>query len=231
LKKVLFITVVVIAIFMLSETSSGFPVSFSVNGTIGGGYYAMSQLNRTLNNLSRTYKIKIEEIDSGINLSLGARAWVLGIAGINAGYEKLLAETTFDNGELLFSYKVPATIYKFGAIVKAYSVPSALDFCIGANVCLIRATYGTNTFYEGDELIATRVLKEYKGEDTGYEFLGEIHTNFLRPLEVGVQFGYRLLKVNEFTNKQGEPVEFEPYVKAKADYSGLFFYIMAGVRI
>ena len=218
---------VVIACLILAasvSTLNAFPLSFSVNGSIGMGYYSMSRLNATLAKVSRSEGIRIEDVKNGINVGLSGRVWLFDLAAVNVGYERFWAESSIETDELILSFKMPADVYFIGATVRAYSSPSALDICIGSNICKVKSTYGTN-LYSG------RILREYKGEDTGYEFFTEIHTNFLKPLEVGAQLGYRYMKVSEFKDKEGQTVEFEPGVQAQIDYSGLYFYIMAGIRI
>jgi hypothetical protein len=55
-------------------------------------------------------------------------------------------------------------------------------------------------------------------------------TNFLSPLQFGIMLGYRGLKIKEFEDRYGDLASFEPSGKVmEIDYSGVFFYVTAGV--
>ena len=57
-------------------------------------------------------------------------------------------------------------------------------------------------------------------------------TNFVKPLQFGLMLGYRGIKVKSFEDRYGDLAYFEPaHVVMEVDYSGVFFYVTAGVGL
>ncbi|MDD4857928.1 MAG: hypothetical protein PHD74_07460, partial [Candidatus Krumholzibacteria bacterium] len=124
----------------------------------------------------------------------------------------------------VLSYRAPADVYTVGAVCLAYRIENVLDLCVGTNLCFVNSVFGTNETVE-------RRFSEYDGDDVGYEMYAEAHTNFLNPIEVGFQLGYRGLKIDTFTDRYGDVAYFEAGRKMVVDYSGVFFYLIASIRI
>ncbi len=217
---VFFLTVLVLA-FARAES---FPLGFSVVGGIGAGYYDMEALNTHLGHVAQERNVKFDGLTSGVNFRIEGRAWMYGLVALTGGFEHFWGETESEGSSATLSYRAPGDVYTVGAIVAAIKIENAMNLCVGSNYCFAEAVYGTNEVIE-------RRFSEYKGKDEGYEIYAEAHTNFMNPIEVGFQLGYRGLKITDFTDKYGDPASFEPGMKMEIDYSGLFFYFTTAIRL
>jgi hypothetical protein len=207
-----------------SAYASSFPIDFSVTGGIGAGYYAMDGLNRHLGITAQSENVTIDRIESDVNCRIEGRLWLMNCIALCGGYEHFWAATDAQDTSTVLSYRAPADVYTVGAIYSAYSVENVVDLCVGTNVCFVSSVFGTNEAVE-------RRFSEYEGDDVGYEIYAETHTNFLKPIEVGFQLGYRGLKIDAFENRYGNVSYFEEGGKMVVDYSGVFFYLLASIRI
>ena len=112
-----------------------------------------------------------------------------------------------------------------GGVVKALVLPLIIDLNIGVSKSFATSIYGTNQEF-------ARRLEEFKGDDDGYELFVEAMTNFVNPLQFGLMLGYRGLKIQGFEDRYGDIAYFEPsHVLIEADYSGVFFYVTAGIGL
>lgn len=207
------------------DSADAFPIGVSVRGGIGMGYYSMSELNNHIRTIGYSVSIPLSELENGINVNVHGRLWLFDRIAVSAGYERFWAETTYDLGSYPIEYKGPADVYTIGGVLSIFSFPDLIDINFGVNGCIARSVFGTNIF-------SGRLLTEFKGNDNGYEAFAEIATNFIRPVELAFQLGYRGIKVESYENKYGDVMYFpDPYVRVQLDYSGAFFYITAGIRI
>ncbi len=212
---------------ILTGSAFSLPIGFSAFGGLGTGYYAMSHLNSHIGNIGQDLGVPIEGISSGINITLQGRIWFINRIAITGGYERLWADTEAESAEITLSYKAPCNLYFIGAAGTIISLPEVLDFNVGVNYTFASATFGTNLDFG-------RRLREFKGSDNGYEIFAEVTTNFIRPVEVGFQMGYRGLKIDGLVDKYGDsPDDYYDYMdyQFKLDYSGVFFYITVGIRL
>jgi hypothetical protein len=208
----------------VSVPASSFPLGLSVVGGIGAGYYSMGDLNRHLGLIAQSKHITLDDITGGVNARVEGRVWILDQLGITGGYEHFWGATDAEGTSSSLSYRAPTDGYTVGAIVVLLHVPDVVNLCVGVNGCFARSVYGTN------ELVARR-LSEFKGQHQGYEVFGEAHTNFIDPIEVGFQLGYRGLVIDSFTDKYGREAYFDSGMKMRLDYSGVFFYLTTAIRI
>jgi hypothetical protein len=201
-----------------------FPLGVSVTGGIGAGYYDMAELNRHIGLAAQDRHVAIETLTSAINFRVEGRLWLFSQVALTGGYEHLWGDTEAQGTDATLSYRAPSDVYTVGGIVAVLKIENVVDLCVGASRCFASSVYGTN------EVVARR-LTEYKGTDRGYEAYAEAHTNFLNPIEVGFQLGYRGLAVETFKDKTGEVSFFEPGRKIQIDYSGAFFYLTTAIRL
>jgi hypothetical protein len=219
-------TVIALLVAAPWAAAYSFPFGISLRGGAGIGYYSMSELNAHLRIVNRAYDVRIPELGSGINVMLQGRLWLFDFAAASAGYEHFWGETEIDPEEgSQITYKAPADIYTIGGAVRVFEVEDVTDINLGLNVCYARTTFGTN-------LLNPRRLSEFKGDNWGFELFAEAATNFLNPVEVAFQMGYRGLTVGSFVDKFDDPGFFpDSATEIEVEYSGFFFYICAGMRI
>ena len=166
----------------------------------------------------------LDELSSGVNFRIEGRVWMFDLFAVTGGFEHFWGATESEGTASSLSYRAPSDVYTLGAIVAVLKIENAFNLCVGSNLCFAESVFGTN------EVIARR-LSEFKGEDQGYEIYAEAHTNFLNPIEVGFQLGYRGLAIETFTDKYGDTASFEPGMKMEIDYSGAFFYFTTAIRL
>lgn len=204
--------------------ASAFPVGFSVNGGVGAGCYSMSALDDHIALIARERDLSLDDLGPGVTFRIEGRVWMAGWAGIAAGYQHFWGESEVETETSTLGFHAPADVFHVGAIVAVARIPGAVDACLGANVCRVATAYGTN---ELDEFHLT----EFKGHDSGYEAYAEIHSNFIDPIEIGLQIGYRWLAVDALDDKFGERAFFDADTPASIDYGGAFFYLTTAIRI
>lgn len=204
--------------------AESFPLGVSIVGGIGYGYYDMEALNVHLGHVAQERNVKFDGLTGGVNVRIEGRAWMYDFVALTGGFEHFWGETESEGTSSTLSYRAPCDVYTVGAVVAAVRIENVMNLCAGANVCFAHAVYGTNEVIE-------RQFSEYKGENEGYEIYAEAHTNFLNPIEVGFQLGYRGLVIEEFTDKYGDTASFEPSIKMELDYSGMFFYFTTAIRL
>jgi hypothetical protein len=206
--------------------ADSFPVSFSAKGGIGQGYFSMSELNSQIASMRQYYDANLSELKNGFNVYLEGRIWFFGRFAALAGFEHYWAENTMDTGEFTLTYKAPTSVFLLGGVMTVFTVPKLVDLNIGVRGSLAKAIYGTNEFTESD------YVSEYKNNGYGWDIFAEVNTNFIRPVEVGLMLGYRGLKVKDLKNKFDETATFiHSDDSVVLDYSGIFFYLTAGVRL
>lgn len=217
---------VALAILSLAAAPAGsFPIGFSAVGGIGVGYYDMAALNQHLGHVAQDLGVaSLDELSSGVNFRIEGRVWMFDQFAATGGFEYFWAATESQGSTSTLSYQAPADVYTFGAIVALLRIEDVFNLCVGSNLCFAESVYGTN------EVVARR-LSEFKGEDQGYELYAEAHSNFLNPIEVGFQLGYRGLAIKTFKDKYGNTASFEPGIKMEIDYSGAFFYFTTAIRL
>lgn len=217
---------IAIATLSLAAAPAGsFPLGFSAVGGIGAGYYDMAALNQHLGHVAQDLGVSsLDELSSGVNFRIEGRVWIFDQVAGTGGFEHFWGATSSEGTESSLSYQAPADVYTFGAIVAVLRIENAINLCVGSNLCFAESVFGTN------EVIARR-LSEFKGDGQGYEVYAEAHSNFLGPIEVGFQLGYRGLAIETFTNKYGDTAFFEPGLKMEIDYSGAFFYFTTAIRL
>jgi hypothetical protein len=207
-----------------AQLAHSFPIGLSANGSIGFGYYSMADLNSHLDIIRQEKHIKLDELGSGVNFKVEGRIWLFNQVAIVGGYEHYWAESVSEGSSTTLSYKVPADVYNIGLVVTVLRLENTIDLCLGVNRSSAEAVFGTN------EIVGRR-LAEFKGKNAGYAVYGEIHTNFINPIEVGLQVGYRGLKINDMKDKWGDEAVFDDGAKITIDYSGAFFYLTTAIRI
>lgn len=213
------------ALSLAAAPAGSFPIGFSAVGGIGAGYYDMAALNQHLGHVSQDLGVaSLDELSSGVNFRIEGRVWMFNLFAVTGGFEHFWGATGSEGTASSLSYQAPADVYTLGAIVAVLKIENAINLCVGSNLCFAESVFGTN------EVIARR-LTEFKGEDQGYEIYAEAHSNFLDPIQVGFQLGYRGLAINTFTNKYGDTASFEPGMKMEIDYSGAFFYFTTAIRL
>jgi hypothetical protein len=222
-KTVLTIIAVLLLTLAPIQNVFGFPIGISIHGGLGKGYYSMEELNDNLNELRLDLDSNLSDLSNGTNVMLHGRLWFLGRIAVTFGYEHFWGESEILTTEAPILIKAPANVYSIGGIVTPLSIPVFADFNIGASMSFISCIYGTNQEF-------SRILEEFKGNDTGYQIYAEAMTNFLTPLQFGLMLGYRGLKIQEFEDRYGDLGFFEPSgAVMEIDYSGVFFYLTAGV--
>ena len=219
------LTIIALLLFVLApvQNAFGFPIGISVHGGLGKGYYSMEELNDNLNELRLELDSNLSDLSNGTNVMLQGRLWFLDRIAATVGWEHFWGETEIQSIDSQILIKAPASVYSIGGILTAVSIPVFTDFNIGASILYISSIYGTNQEF-------SRILEEFKGSDTGYRIYAEAMTNFLTPLQFGLMLGYRRLKIKEFEDRYGDLGFFEPSgAIMELDYSGVFFYVTAGV--
>ncbi|MCK4236769.1 MAG: hypothetical protein KAX38_06595 [Candidatus Krumholzibacteria bacterium] len=218
------IAMMVVLSISCTPASTG-PIGLSVTGGIGTGYYSMKAMNDHINEVRQDLGTALDDLSSGINVSLRGRLWFFERYAVSVGYEHFWGYTETESGDYTVTFKAPADIYSVGGVMNVISFPNLIDLNIGISRCVARSVYGSNMLTMG-------MLKEYKAIDSGYELYAEATTNFLRPVEVGFQLGYRGLKVKDLEDKFGDRACFPGSdIKVELDYSGVFFYLTAGIRL
>ncbi len=217
---------VALAVLSLAAAPAGsFPIGFSAVGGIGAGYYDMEALNRHLGHVAQDLGVaSLDDLSSGVNFRVEGRVWMFDQFAVTAGFEHFWGATESEGTESSLSYRAPSDIYTVGAIVAVVRIENALNLCVGSNLCFANTVYGTNEVIE-------RRLQEFRGDDQGFELYAEAHTNFLKPIELGFQLGYRGLALKSFTDKYGDTASFEEGMKMEIDYSGAFFYFTTAIRL
>lgn len=201
-----------------------FPLGFSAVAGVGSGYYSMEALNNHIGTLAQDEHVNIDDLGNGVNFKLEGRLWVLQQLALTGGYEHYWGETSSEGTTSSLSYRAPSDVYTYGLLLTVLRLENSFNFCVGVNGCVAKSVFGMN------ELTGSR-LQEFKGDDDGYAVYGEVHTNFIDPVEVGFQLGYRGVKVETYANKFGDITVFDSGEKLQVDYSGVFFYLMAAIRI
>jgi hypothetical protein len=140
------------------------------------------------------------------------------------GYEHFWCEKNMPiNSSDYITYTMPADILSLGGAVHIYRVPKIIDINAGLKGTFGKVIYGTD---ESGRFI------EYKANDYGWDIYAEFNTNFINPVQVGFTLGYRNLKIDGFEDKYGTTPYFigtdNPVVM---DYSGMYFYLTAGVAV
>lgn len=224
LKKTL-LTIIAMLLLTLAPVQDvfGFPIGISVHGGLGKGYYSMGELNDNLNELRLELDSNLSDLSNGTNVMVQGRLWFLGRFAVTVGYEHFWGESEIQTVDAMILIKAPANVFSIGGIITPLSIPVFVDLNIGASMSFVSCIYGTNQEY-------SRILEEFKGDDTGYQIYAEAMTNFLDPLRFGLMLGYRGLKIREFEDRYGDLGYFEPSgAVMEIDYSGVFFYLTAGV--
>ncbi len=202
-----------------------FPIGFSAVGGIGAGYYGMEALNRHLQIVSQDSGLTtLGNLSSGVNFRIEGRIWLYDLVAATGGFEYFWGSTESQGSTSTLTYQAPSDVYTVGAIVAPIRIENVFNLCVGLNLCFANSVFGTN------EVIPRR-LSEFKGEGRGCELYAEAHTNFINPIEVGFQMGYRRLALKTFTDKYGNTASFEPGNKMEIDYSGAFFYLTTAIRL
>jgi hypothetical protein len=225
MKKTMCIVIAAVIFTSLPLYAAKIPLGFSISGGIGKGYYAMTALNAHISAFRADYPGSIDDLSSGINLTAQGRVWFYNVIAVTGGYAYLYGETSDETGTVI--YETPANVYTLGLVGTLYKIPDVVDLDIGVDYLWCSSVFGTNLF-SGNR------LTEFKGEDNGYQIYGEAITNFIRPVEIGFQFGYRMLKVENLIDRRGNPPE--TYIdwgvsKMTLDYSGLYFYLTVGIDV
>lgn len=203
-----------------------FPIGFSARGGIGVGYYSMTELDDHFDEVARDFDLQMPALSKGVNVMLQGRVWLFDFIAACAGFEHFWGESQLDTGDIApVTYKAPADILTIGGAVKAFSVTDVFDLNLGVNGCFAKATFGTN-------LLSPRRLSEYKGNDWGFELFAEAASNFLYPVEISVQMGYRRLTVDGLEDKFGDVAYFPgSTAPVSLEYSGFMLYLAAGIRL
>jgi hypothetical protein len=207
-----------------APTAHAFPLGFSVTGGIGAGYYSMADLNSHLNAVRQANHIKLDELAGGINFKADGRVWFFERIAVSGGYEHLWGESVSEGSSTTLDYKTPADVYTLGLVGTLLDLPNIVDLCVGVNRLSAKAVFGTNE-------VVSRRLAEFTGKNVGFEAYAEAHSNFLNPVEVGLQFGYRALKMQTLYDKRHAVGFFESGDQMSLDYSGFFFYLTSSIRI
>ncbi len=207
--------------------SASFPVSFSVKGGVGSGYFSMNEINSQISRLRQAYNTNLSQIEKGTQICVDGRIWFFDKFAVIAGFEHYWAESAMNTGDFSIIHKLPATVFLVGGAVTVLSIPAVMDINIGARGSYTKATYESN-----EENPSSTRLGEYKNNSHGWDVFVEATTNFPRPIEWGVMLGYRNSRVDNLKNKFRDPaihVSSGDYVVL--DYSGMFFYITTGIRL
>lgn len=218
--------VAILLIIPCTASAISIPISLSAKGGIGSAYYSMDELNTQIAFMRQTLGTNFSPLENGFQVYLEGRIWVMGrFAGI-VGWEHYWVEAAMDAGSYNLTYKAPTNVFLLGAAVTVFDFPKLVDINLGARGSYGQTIYGTNEFTESS------LLEEFKNNDYGWDVFAEVNTNFLRPIEVGMMLGYRNLKIDELVNKYDEVARhIESNRKVVLDFSGMYFYVTAGVRL
>lgn len=209
---------ILVSLLAAASPAAAFPLGLAVRGGIGNGFYSMSDLNAAIQELSRDVGTRLPDLDSGTNFKLEGRVWVLDRFAVAGMYEHWWATTENESGDYTVTSKAPADVYSIGLVGLAYRLPGVLDLNIAAYYSFAETVYGTN-------LLSGTRLDEYKGDSGGWQLAAEAVTNFLNPVEVGLQLGWRGVTLDEMENKFGESLRYD------IEYGGAFFFLTAGIRL
>lgn len=204
--------------------ASAFTMGCSVNGGVGASFYSMDDLNDHIRLIARERDLALEDLETGVTFRIEGRLWMNGWAGIAAGYQHFWGESEVETETATLAYHAPADVFHIGVIAAIARIPHAVDLCLGINRCWAATAYGTNEHNEFR-------LTEFKGRDRGYEAYAEAHTNFITPIEVGLQVGYRGLEIDFLDDKFGGRAFFDEDTPASIEYSGAFIYLTTAIRI
>lgn len=201
------------------------PVGFEFKGGIGLGYYSMGELNDHLESLRQTVNANYEQVGSDFNVFAEGRVWLFGRFAALVGYEHFWTEAALATTAATYTYKAPADVVYAGGAVNIVSFPMLVDVNAG-----LRGTFAKVVYADNEENEAR--LVEYKANDYGWDLFAEVNTNFFKPLQVGFTLGYRNLAVSGFKNKFDEEPVFSTSGEAvEIEYSGVFFYLTAGIAL
>jgi hypothetical protein len=211
-------------VILAPSTVSAIALGFEVKGGVGLGYYSMGEFTDNIQAVREQQGLEFDDPSSEINVMLDGRIWMFGRFAASVGYEHLWMDYNMPIGSSNYvTYKMPADIMSLGGVVHIYRVPKVIDINAGLKGDFADVVYGTDQ--DGS-------YTEYKSNGYGWDLFAEINSNFLNPVQVGFTLGYRSLKVDEFEDKFGDSPTFigtgEPVV---VDYSGMYFYVTAGVAI
>ncbi|MBN1164139.1 MAG: hypothetical protein JXB45_06150 [Candidatus Krumholzibacteriota bacterium] len=220
--RFILIPAVLIMIFPGTVFARIFPVGLEARGGIGAAYCSMSELNQHLAAIRGNVGANMAELDNGYNFSLEGRIWFWDRFAALLGYEHYWFETSQELLTHKASFRAPADVYLLGVALRALSIPEICDLNVGARGSFAHSLFASNEVYEPR-------MDEYKENEYGWDVFAELTANFFRPLEVGVQLGYRGLKVTGYRDKLNQPCLFSSSGKAaEIDYSGVFLYFTAG---
>jgi hypothetical protein len=218
---------VLLSIVAAYSPAQSIPIGFSAVGGLGYGYYSMGDLNRHIGSKRQDLGISLDELSNGVNFRLEGRVWVYDRAAVTGGYEYYWGETSSTGTSTSISYSAPTDVYTIGVIVPVIRKQGAFYLCLGINRCMAKSIFEMK---EEDD--SSRLIPSFKGDDSGYEAYAEIETKFLNPLEIGLQLGYRGLKIETLNSiKDGAAAYFEDGTKVNVDYSGVFFYLTTAIRL
>jgi hypothetical protein len=211
-------------VILAPATVSAISLGFEVKGGVGLGYYSMGEFTDNIQAVREQQGLEFDDPSSEINVMLDGRIWMFGRFAASVGYEHLWMDYNMPIGSSNFvTYTMPVDIMSLGGVVHIYRVPKVIDINAGLKGDFAKVIYGTDQ--DGS-------YTEYKSNGYGWDLFAEINSNFLNPVQVGFTLGYRSLKVDEFEDKFGDSPTFigtgEPVV---VDYSGMYFYVTAGVAI
>lgn len=207
-----------------SPNAHAFPLGFSVTGGIGVGYYSMADLSSHLNTVRQENHIKLDELKSGVNFKADGRVWFFDRVAVSGGFQHLWGESVSEGSSSTLDYKTPADVYILGLVGTLLDLPNVVDLCVGVNRCSAKTVFGTNE-------VVSRRLAEFTGKNVGFEAYAEVHSNFINPVEVGLQMGYRSLKIQTLYDRRNQVGFFESGDQMSIDYSGVFFYLTSSIRI
>ncbi len=206
--------------------AQSFPIGISLRAGIGVSYYSMTELDDYFTVVARDFDLGMPALSKGVDVMLQGRVWFFDFVAASAGYEHFWGESKLEVGSVSpVTYKAPANVFTVGGAVRAFTIPNVIDVNVGINGCFAKSTFGTN-------LLTPRKLSEYKANDWGFALFAEAATNFLNPVEISVQAGYRRLTVNGFEDKFGNAAFFPgSTTEITLDYSGPFFMLAVGIRL
>jgi hypothetical protein len=213
-----------VAILAPSAALADFPVGFEIKGGVGVGYYSLGEFNDNLEAVRQQTGIIFEDLTSGINVMLEGRVWMFGRIAVTGGYEHFWCEQIMPISSTEYvTYTMPADILSLGGTVHIYRFPKVIDINAGLKGTFAKVVYST------DE---SGRFTDNKANDYGWDVYAEINTNFINPVQIGFTLGYRNLSVGGFEDKFGDTPRFigtdEPVT---INYSGMYFYVTAGVAI
>ena len=222
------IRLVVLALIVLAPVheAQSFPIGISMRAGIGVGYYSMNGLDDHFEDVARDYDLVMPALSKGVNVMLQGRVWFYDLLAASGGFEHFWGESKLETESISpVTYKAPANVYTIGGALRAFSVTNVIDVILGVNGCFTKSTFGTN-------LLSPRRLSEYKANQWGTELFLEAASNFLNPVELSVQIGYRWLTVGGFEDKFGEPAYFpDSPSSVELNYGGPFLYLTTGIRL